>query len=138
MCSGKGTYLTRQGNAVLVRKDIKPDRNQAIMERLFVYGTLQPGGPNEHVLTAIGGDWEPAVIKGNLVKAGWGSSMGYPGLVLDEHGDQVQGHVFTSANLNAKWAELDAFEGEEYDRVLASVTLRSGTQVQVYIYVLRA
>lgn len=108
------------------------------MERLFVYGTLQPGGPNAPVLTAMGGEWEPAVVKGNLVKAGWGSDMGYPGLVLDEHGDEVHGHIFASTNLKAKWAELDAFEGEEYQRVLASVTLlRSGVQVQVYIYVLR-
>ncbi len=107
------------------------------MERLFVYGTLQPGQPNEHVLTAIGGEWEPAVVKGNLVDAGWGSSMGYPGLVLDEGGDEVQGHVFTSANLSHQWADLDAFEGEDYSRTLASVALVSGTQVPAYIYVLR-
>ncbi|MDA0269313.1 MAG: gamma-glutamylcyclotransferase [Cyanobacteria bacterium] len=108
------------------------------MERLFVYGTLQPGKPNEHVLTAIGGEWEPAVIKGNLIEAGWGSDMGYPGLVIDESGDEVQGHIFTSANLSAKWAELDAFEGDDYERVLTSVTLQSGAQMQTYIYVLRA
>ncbi|MGD1906205.1 MAG: gamma-glutamylcyclotransferase [Leptolyngbyaceae cyanobacterium] len=108
------------------------------MERLFVYGTLQLGKPNEHVLTAIGGEWEPAIIKGNLINSGWGSSMGYPGLVLDESGEDVQGHIFSSADLSAKWAELDAFEGEDYDRVLTSMTLRSGAQVQAYIYVLRA
>ncbi len=108
------------------------------MERLFVYGTLQPGKPNEHVLNAIGGEWEPATVKGNLVKAGWGSSMGYPGLVLDESGDEVQGHIFASANLSAKWAELDEFEGNDYERVLTSVTLQSGAQMQTYIYVLRA
>ncbi|MCT7653989.1 hypothetical protein MBH78_02755 [Oceanimonas sp. NS1] len=27
--------------------------------RLFVYGTLGPGRPNEHVLTAIGGSGKP-------------------------------------------------------------------------------
>ena len=107
------------------------------MERLFSYGTLQPGGPKEHILTAIGGEWEPAVIKGNLVEAGWGASMGYPGLIINENGSAVHGHVFASSNLSAKWAYLDEFEGEEYERVVASVTLMSGEQVQAHVYVLR-
>ena len=108
------------------------------MERLFIYGSLQPGGPNEHVLAAIGGEFEPAVIKGNLVERGWGVSMGYPGLVVDESGIDVHGHVFSSSNLNAKWAYLDEFEGEEYERIVTSVTLLSGEQVQAHVYVLRA
>ena len=108
------------------------------MERLFIYGSLQPGGPNEHVLAAIGGEWEPAVIKGNLVEKGWGAGMGYPGLVVDVRGSDVHGHVFSSPNLNAKWAFLDEFEGEEYERIVASVTLMSGKKVQAHVYVLRA
>ncbi len=112
-----------------------PDRT--LMEKLFIYGSLQPGGPNEHLLAAIGGEWEPAVIKGNLIEAGWGASMGYPGLVIDESGNDVHGHVFASSNLSAKWAYLDEFEGEEYERIVASVTLLSGEQVQAHVYVLR-
>ena len=108
------------------------------MERLFIYGSLQPGGPNEHVLAAIGGEWEPAVIKGSLIEAGWGASMGYPALVLDEGESDVQGHVFASPSLSANWAYLDEFEGEEYERIVASVTLLSGEQVQAHVYVLRA
>jgi gamma-glutamylcyclotransferase (GGCT)/AIG2-like uncharacterized protein YtfP len=108
------------------------------MERLFIYGSLQPGGPNEHVIVAIGGEWEPAVIKGNLVESGWGASLGYPGLVVDESGNDVYGHVFSSSNLNANWAYLDEFEGQEYERIVTSVTLRSGEQVQAHVYVLRA
>ncbi len=107
------------------------------MERLFIYGSLQPGGPNEHVLAEIGGDWEPAVVKGNLLEEGWGASMGYPGLVIDERGNDVHGHVFASSNLSAKWSYLDQLEGEEYERTVASVTLLSGEQVQAHIYVLR-
>ena len=107
------------------------------MERLFIYGSLQPGGPNEHVLAEIGGDWEPAVVKGNLLEKGWGASMGYPGLVIDERGIDVHGHVFASSNLSAKWSYLDQLEGEEYERTVASVTLLSGEQVQAHIYVLR-
>lgn len=107
------------------------------MDRLFIYGTLQPGGPNEHILAPIGGEWQPAVIKGTLVEAGWGAGMGYPGLVIDEQGGDVHGQVFTSASLSAHWAELDAFEGEDYDRVLASVTLLSGEQLPAHVYVLK-
>ena len=108
------------------------------MERLFIYGSLQPGGPNEHVLAAIGGEWETAVIKGNLVERGWGTSIGYPGIVVDETGNDVHGHVFSSSNLNAKWDYLDEFEGEVYQRIVTSVTLRNGDQVQAHVYVLRA
>lgn len=107
------------------------------MERLFIYGSLQPGGPNEHVLAAIGGEWKRAVIKGNLVERGWGASMGYPGLVFDEGGVDVHGHVFCSSNLNSKWAYLDKFEGEEYERIVTSATLLSGEQVRAHVYVLR-
>ncbi len=109
-----------------------------MMDRLFTYGSLQPGGPNEHVLAAIGGDWEPAVIRGSLTEAGWGAGLGYPALVLDEGGGDVRGHVFASPHLSANWAYLDEFEGEEYERRVASVTLLSGEQVQAQVYVLRA
>ena len=107
------------------------------MERLFVYGTLQPGGPNEHVLTAISGAWEPAVIKGNLIEAGWGAGMGYPGLILDESGNDIHGYVFISSNLSDQWDDLDEFEGEEYKRVVTSVTLLDGKKVQAHAYVLK-
>ena len=108
------------------------------MEHLFVYGSLQPGGPKAHVLEDFGGEWRPAVIKGNLKEAGWAAAMGYPGLVLDDSGSEVQGYLLTSPDLDARWADLDAFEGEEYKRVVAPVTLSSGEQVQAQVYVLRA
>ncbi len=107
-------------------------------ERLFVYGALQPGGSNEHVLTAIGGEWEPAVIRGSLVEAGWGAGMGYPGLVIDESGNDIYGHIFVSSNLSNQWAYLDEFEGAEYKRVITSVTLLKGEQVLAHVYVLRS
>ena len=107
------------------------------MERLFVYGTLQPGGPNEHVLNEIGGDWSPAVVTGRLLEAGWGAGMGYPGLVLDPSGETIPGHVFTSDRLTDHWDELDEFEGAEYQRTLAWVRLNNAEEVEAYIYVLR-
>jgi hypothetical protein len=35
------------------------------------------------------------------------------------------------------WGELDAFEGERYQRVLARVTLASGETVDAFVYALR-
>jgi gamma-glutamylcyclotransferase (GGCT)/AIG2-like uncharacterized protein YtfP len=42
-----------------------------MIERLFVYGTLAPGRPNEHVLSEIGGTWEAAIVTGTLRQEGW-------------------------------------------------------------------
>lgn len=106
------------------------------MQRLFIYGTLGPGGPNEHVLTEIGGEWEPARIKGHLSGEGWGSDMGYPGLVISDNGESIQAHVFNSANLEKYWHVLDDFEGEEYKRVITTVTLDDGASVKAYVYAL--
>ncbi len=108
-----------------------------MIQRLFVYGTLVPGGPNEHVLNEIGGSWEAATVKGILREEGWGAEMGYPGIVLDEHGNEIQGFLFSSEKLSDHWAELDEFEGKSYERVLAVVKLKDNRTVDAYIYELR-
>lgn len=41
-----------------------------MIERLFVYGSLAPGRPNEHILAAIPGTWEPASVSGRLREEG--------------------------------------------------------------------
>ena len=102
--------------------------------RLFVYGTLAPGRPNEHVLADIPGEWEPATVTGRLLQEGWGAAVGYPGIVLDTHGDEVQGLLFTSESLDQHWTRLDEFEGEGYERVLTSAKRPDGTTVDAYIY----
>ncbi len=107
-----------------------------MIERLFVYGTLAPGRPNEHVLSAIGGSWDAASVTGSLRHEGWGATMGYPGIDLDEHGDEVQGFLFTSEKLSDHWAMLDAFEGKSYERVLTVAKLRGNRTVDTYIYTL--
>jgi len=108
------------------------------MERLFVYGTLGPGRPNEHVLNAIGGSWQTATVTGTLRHAGWGAELGYPGIDLDEHGEEVQGFLFTSENLSGHWAVLDEFEGAAYQRVLTKAKLKDGSTVDAHIYRLRS
>ncbi|HSV41433.1 MAG TPA: gamma-glutamylcyclotransferase family protein [Nocardioidaceae bacterium] len=106
-------------------------------QRLFVYGTLAPGQPNAHELADIQGEWEPATVRGQLFPEGWGAAIGYPAIVLDDHGPEVEGFLFTTDGLSQHWDRLDEFEGEGYDRVLTAVRLEGGTSVVAYVYVLR-
>ena len=108
-----------------------------MLEHLFVYGSLAPDGPNQHVLSQIKGNWVPASVRGRLQEAGWGAEMGYPAIVLDDIADPVAGYVFVSEKLGEHWNELDAFEGEEYERIRTLARLRDGATVEVFIYVLR-
>src|SRR6187431_3232708 len=89
----------------------------SMTDRLFVYGTLAPGRPNEHVLAELRGTWAPATVRGTLHPEGWGAALGYPGIVLDETDGAVRGLIFSSEDLGAHWTRLDAFEGEGYERV---------------------
>ncbi len=108
-----------------------------MINRLFVYGTLAPDRPNEHVLAEVPGTWEPATVRGTLLQEGWGAAVGYPGIVLDEYGGEVHGFIFSSEELSAHWARLDEFEGAGYERVVASVELENGTVVKAQIYALK-
>ncbi len=108
-----------------------------MIERLFVYGTLAPGRPNEHVLGKIEDSWEAATVTGTLRQEGWGTEMGYPGIGLDEPGDQISGFLFSSEKLSDHWANLDEFEGKAYERVLTVVKLTDNRTVDAYIYALR-
>ncbi|REL27831.1 gamma-glutamylcyclotransferase [Thalassotalea euphylliae] len=121
--------------------------------RLFVYGTLAPGKPNEHILADVTGEWQTGTVTGTLYEEGWGAAMGYPGIVLnkqshnstydasitskiDEQDEQVTGQVFTSIALPEHWQRLDEFEGVGYQRVATQVQLANGEIVSAYIYTL--
>jgi len=123
------------------RPQVTPGASTAFEEsmthRLFVYGTLAPGRSNEQILADVPGEWEPATVTGTLIPEGWGAAAGYPGIVLDEAGGEVEGFLFTSDRLAEEWARLDEFEGEGYERVLTTVKRPDGTAVEAYIYRLR-
>lgn len=107
------------------------------VQRLFIYGSLQPDGPNHHVMADIPGQWSPATIQGELVSSGWGADLGYPGLATVGDGPQVPGYVLTSLELEEHWPRLDAFEGEQYERVIATVTLTNEEQLKAFVYILK-
>ena len=106
-------------------------------DRLFVYGTLAPGRPNEHLLQSVPGTWEPAVVRGQLFEHGWGATLGFPALVLQQEGAEVHGFLFSSGALGEHWDRLDEFEGSGYQRVLTQVRRDDGEVVDAYVYVAR-
>ena len=106
------------------------------LTRLAVYGTLAPGRANHHHLAMIDGRWFSGFVRGTLVQAGWGADMGYPGLIPDPEGDSVDVMVLEADDLPAHWDRLDAFEGEEYERIVIEVESDAGT-VLASIYVIR-
>ena len=103
---------------------------------LFTYGSLQPGGSNEHVLAGLDGSWTRASVRGRLLEEGWGSELGYPALVLDAEAGPVDGWLFRSSDLERHWTRLDAFEGADYERRCARVRLEDGSSAEAWIYVL--
>ena len=106
------------------------------MDRLAVYGSLAPGEANHHELAGLRGDWRAGTVRGWLVASGGGSAVGYPGLRPDPEGPVVAVQVFASADLPAHWARLDAFEGDEYERVSVAVDL-GGEVVTAHTYALK-
>lgn len=108
-----------------------------MISRLFVYGSLAPGQPNDYVLKSLPGVWESGVVKGRLVQHGWAAAMGFPALVLSEEGVEIEGLLFSSDGLSEYWAQLDDFEGPGYERVLARVRRRDGGIVSAYVFVLQ-
>lgn len=103
---------------------------------LFVYGTLRPGYENEVILTSIGGAFVKASVIGIHYPDGWIDGFPYPGVKLDEGGEEISGFVFESDDLMYHWGRLDAFEGANYKRVLTKAFLEDRATITCYIYVI--
>lgn len=100
--------------------------------KLFVYGSLQ------HPLVwqrLIGKncDEQPAVLKGwKAVKV---KNNDYPGL-MQLNNEEVSGLIKTGLS-KADFEILDAFEGEQYQRVQLVVTDEKEQSQQVYVYIFK-
>ena len=87
--------------------------------KLAVYGTLAPGRPNHHVIAFLKGNWsDDLVVCGERLAVGWGAQMGYPAIRYCLSGEDIPVHLFVSRQLPKHWPRLDAFEGDEYRRIL--------------------
>jgi gamma-glutamylcyclotransferase (GGCT)/AIG2-like uncharacterized protein YtfP len=81
---------------------------------VFVYGTLRCGGSN-HFRMEKAAFLSPAMVRGRLYQIDW-----YPGLVLDETGDEICGEIYELPP--GLLDELDRFEGPAYRRVRVQAT----------------
>ena len=109
----------------------------AIMNQLFVYGTLCPNRENAHILGGIGGDWQKASVHGTIHILDWGPDKGLPALVLAEQDPLIMGYLFSTEKLEQNWQMLDEFEGFQYERVVAEVILESGEKIEAWTYVMK-
>ena len=74
-------------------------------------------------------------MRGHLHPEGWGATEGYPAIVLDPRGEDVEVQVFESDELPAHWMRIDEFEGPDYRRVLADVLMQvSALAIECNIY----
>ncbi len=104
------------------------------LQNVFVYGTLRRGGSN-HFRMAGAAFVSAGTVAGRLYRIDW-----YPGLVLDDAGDEIHGDVYAvDADL---LAALDVFEGlsageiegSEYRRVRATVMQRDSQPVAAWVW----
>jgi len=101
------------------------------VDRLFVYGTLRLGCANDHAGALAKGArfLGHARIPGRLFRVAH-----YPGLSAPAgKNDWVHGDVFEGVTTEM-FQHLDDYEGADYARQLAEVTLDNGSRVAVYLY----
>jgi gamma-glutamylcyclotransferase (GGCT)/AIG2-like uncharacterized protein YtfP len=113
-------------------RQFQPDRY------LTVYGTLAPGQPFHHLLSAIPGTWKKGKLQGTYSPEGWGLTSGYPAFIWTPRraGTEFPVHVFESGLLDSRWHRFDDFEGPAYQRILVPVQLDSGEWIISHIYAL--
>jgi gamma-glutamylcyclotransferase (GGCT)/AIG2-like uncharacterized protein YtfP len=97
-------------------------------DRLFVYGTLRPGQNAYDLLAPHVRDVRPATATGTML-----AFETYPGLV---DGDTaIVGDVVTLIDPDAAFARLDAYEGDEFRRVLVDIQV-DGAPARAWCYLL--
>jgi len=97
-------------------------------ERLIVYGSLVPGGLYHFLLADLPGTWEQCFIRGHM-----GEYWGFRTFQYDAAGPEHPAWLLTSPALPGIFAELDDFEGDNYERIVISARV-SGRRVMAQIY----
>ncbi len=101
-----------------------------VLDRLFVYGTMRQGQTARSLVAASVTRCVPAATSGQM----YAFPMGYPGFVEGE--GRVVGEVLWLTDLAATFGLLDAYEGEDFVRVVRQVTTEAGEELWAWIYVL--
>ena len=102
---------------------------------LFVYGTLRRGTGTKwaQFLEGVSRFIGPARARGALFYLGH-----YPGMVLADGDSWVRGEVCLLTSPSSSLAELDAYEGSDFERQVLDVLLDDGRTIRAwaYLYVL--
>jgi gamma-glutamylcyclotransferase (GGCT)/AIG2-like uncharacterized protein YtfP len=102
----------------------------AEVDRLFVYGTLRAGQSARRIVDDFVRASQPARCRGTMVAF----PSGYPGVVLDGETELI-GELLHLDDLGAALPLLDAYEGDDFMRILCDVEGGSGIE-RAWIYVL--
>jgi len=100
-------------------------------EYLSVYGTLR-NGYDLKLRDRVAKDLEyigKAKVEASLFDLGK-----YPGAIKDNTENEVIGDVFLINNPDKVFTVLDRYEGDEFDRKIQKVKLRSGKFINAWIY----
>jgi gamma-glutamylcyclotransferase (GGCT)/AIG2-like uncharacterized protein YtfP len=101
-----------------------------VVDRLFVYGTMRAGQASRSLIDAYVKSAIPATALGSI----YAFPSGHPGLVVDDSGP-VHGELIVLTDLASALPLLDAYEGDDFVRVLAEVTTPTGP-VWAWLYAL--
>ena len=103
-----------------------------ILDRLFVYGTLRQGQTARSLVANQITRCAKATTTGTM----YAFPMGHPGFV-ETGGGTIVGEVIWLSELAATFGLLDAYEGQEFARVIRKVTLEeTNEQIWAWIYTL--
>jgi gamma-glutamylcyclotransferase (GGCT)/AIG2-like uncharacterized protein YtfP len=102
-----------------------------VLDRLFVYGTLRQGQTARSMIANQITRCVPARTSGTI----YAFPMGYPGFTDDGAGTVV-GEVLWLTELAATFGVIDAYEGQDFARVIKQITLETGEQIWTWIYTL--
>jgi len=103
-----------------------------VVDRLFVYATLRQGQTARSLIA----NQITKCVTASTTGAIYVFPMGYGGFIEAHEPMRVVGELVWLAELPATFGLLDAYEGEDFARVLTQVTLETGEQVWSWIYAL--
>jgi gamma-glutamylcyclotransferase (GGCT)/AIG2-like uncharacterized protein YtfP len=104
-----------------------------ILDRLFVYGTLRQG----QTARSLVANQITRCVKAWSAGAIYAFPMGYPGYVENDGRGRVEGEVIWLTELAATFGLLDAYEGQDFARVIRQVHIEeTGEQVWAWVYTL--
>ena len=105
-----------------------------ILDRLFVYGTLRQG----QTARSLVANQITRCVKAWTAGAIYAFPMGHPGFTETEEGEgRVEGEVVWLTDLAATFGLLDAYEGQDFARVIRKVNIEeTGEQMWAWVYTL--